>query len=293
MAKKISFLLLLVVFALSHAQKTISLSKFPQDKVMVVAHRGDWRNAPENSVQAVKNAIEMGVNMAEIDLAITKDSVLVLMHDKTIDRTTTGKGKPGDYTLAELKNFYLRDGLGVKTAMKIPTLEEILEVSKGKIFLNLDKGFNYIGLVMPMLEKRNMLDEVLFKGTETYKEFDRKYASIKNKIHYMPIVRLELSEGKGKIDEYEAAYNSYGYEFTVGSDESKLIDFKPLRNKNRRVWVNALWPEHNAGHNDDLYFTNPEVYTWFLDHHVNCIQTDRPANLIQFLKKKGLYYPNK
>lgn len=292
MAKKISFLLWLIFFALSPAQKTISLSKFPQDKVMVIAHRGDWRNAPENSVQAVKNAIDMGVNMAEIDLAITKDSILVLMHDKTIDRTTTGKGKPGDYTLAELKNFYLRDGLGVKTAMKIPTLEEILEVSKGKIFLNLDKGFNYIGLVMPMLEKRNMLDEVLFKGTETYKEFDRKYASIKNKIHYMPIVRLELSEGKGKIDEYEAAYDSYGYEFTVGSDESKLIDFKPLHDKKRRIWVNALWPEHNAGHNDDRYLEDPEVYTWFIKHHVNCIQTDRPASLIQFLKKKGLYYSN-
>lgn len=79
--------------------------------------------------------------MAEIDLALTKDSVLILMHDKTIDRTTTGKGKPSDYTLEEIRQFYLRDGAGHATQMRVPVLEEALLESKGKIFLNLDKDF--------------------------------------------------------------------------------------------------------------------------------------------------------
>ena len=63
------------------------------DHIMVVAHRGDWRNAPENSIQAVLNCIEMGIEIVEIDIRMTKDSQLIVIHDKTLDRTTTGKGK--------------------------------------------------------------------------------------------------------------------------------------------------------------------------------------------------------
>ena len=157
-------LLFAIIFSITiEAQEQFSLKNFPDDKVMVVAHRGNWREAPENSIWSVKKALEYGANMAEIDLTLTKDSVLILMHDKTIDRTTTGKGKPGDYTLEEIKQFYLRDGAGHATRMHIPTLEEVLAVSKGKIFLNLDKGFDYIELVYPMLKKYDMIDEVLFK----------------------------------------------------------------------------------------------------------------------------------
>ena len=68
----------------------------------------------------------MGVDMVEIDLKKTKDGHLVLMHDKTIDRTTTGKGKPEDYTLAELREFFLKGGHGQKTRHKIPTFEEVM-----------------------------------------------------------------------------------------------------------------------------------------------------------------------
>ena len=62
--------------------------------VLVTAHRGDWRNTPENSVQSLKNCINMDVDIVEIDLKKTKDGQLILMYDKTIDRSTTGKGRP-------------------------------------------------------------------------------------------------------------------------------------------------------------------------------------------------------
>ena len=93
-------------------------------EIIVVAHRGDWRHAPENSLQAIQNCIDMGVDMVEIDIRQTKDGHLVLMHDGTIDRTTKGKGKVKSFTLDSLKTFYLLDGLGKPTPHKIPTLEE-------------------------------------------------------------------------------------------------------------------------------------------------------------------------
>ncbi|WP_336702314.1 glycerophosphodiester phosphodiesterase family protein [Chryseobacterium indologenes] len=288
---KLLQLSLLIISSLYFAQqKKISLSAFPDNKVMVVAHRGDWREAPENSVWAVKKAIEKGVDMAEIDLAMTKDSVLILMHDNTIDRTTTGKGKPSDFTLAEIKKLHLRDGLGVETQMSVPTLQEILEVSDGKILLNLDKGFDYIKQVYPLVKKRNMLDQILFKGHESYTEFNRKYDDIKNEIHYMPIIQLGKEEDLKKISEYLKSYKVYGFEFTIGATEKNLIDFKKLKESKVKIWVNSLWPHHNAGNNDDLVLDHPYLYDWYIDKGVNIIQTDRPKELIHYLKSKNLYF---
>ena len=119
----LSMLLCIVFSANAQNKKNLSLKNFPQDKVMVVAHRGDWREAPENSIWAIKKAYEAGANMVEIDLAMTKDSVLILLHDRTLDRTTNGKGSPIDYTLAEIKKLYLKNGHGCPTKMRIPTLE--------------------------------------------------------------------------------------------------------------------------------------------------------------------------
>lgn len=288
------FLILIVFFSeLFFGQSKISLSGFPDDKVMVIAHRADWREAPENSIPAIKKAIEKGVNMVEIDLALTKDNVLILMHDKTIDRTTTGKGSPSDYTIEEIKKLFLRDGLGVPTEMKVPTLSEVLDVTDGKIFINLDKAFDYFDLVYPILKEKKMFDQVLFKGTATYDEFDKKYGKIKDEIHYMPIIRLGSGEGWSKVNGYLKNHKIYGFEFTIGPDENYLINFKEIQKSKIKIWVNSMWPQLCAGHNDDKVFENPDVYNWYPDHHVNMIQTDRPKELINFLKKKNLYFLNK
>ena len=109
--------------------------------IMVVSHRADWRNAPENSLQGIQNCIDMGVDMVEIDLKKTKDGHLVLIHDRTVDRTMNGKGKVEDYTLAELKAMQLKNGVGCKTRHQIPTLEEVMLLCKGKVMVNIDKGY--------------------------------------------------------------------------------------------------------------------------------------------------------
>lgn len=64
--------------------------------VLVLAHRGDWRNAPENSLKAYQNCIDQGIEMIEIDLSMSKDGYIVIMHDVTLGRTTNRKGKVSD-----------------------------------------------------------------------------------------------------------------------------------------------------------------------------------------------------
>jgi glycerophosphoryl diester phosphodiesterase len=76
-------------------------------RVLVAAHRGDWRDAPENSLRAFIDAADLGADIVELDLQKTKDGEIVILHDQTLDRTSKGKGSPSDYTLAELPSVRL------------------------------------------------------------------------------------------------------------------------------------------------------------------------------------------
>ena len=80
--------------------------------VIVASHRGDWRNYPENSLAAIESVIGMGVDIMELDLKLTSDSVLVLCHDRTIDRTTSGKGRVCDITYDSIQRCVLKTGHG-------------------------------------------------------------------------------------------------------------------------------------------------------------------------------------
>ena len=109
----------------TRAERVVSEIHDPASKkVLVASHRGDWRNYPENSLPAIRSAIEMGVDIVEIDLALTSDSVLVLCHDRTIDRTTSGRGLIAEITYDSIRRVNLRAGQNAVTHWKVPTLEE-------------------------------------------------------------------------------------------------------------------------------------------------------------------------
>ena len=95
-------------------------------RVLVVAHRGDWRNAPENSLQAFQNCIDIGVDMIELDLHMSKDSVLFLIHDNTLNRTTNGHG------ILEEMNSSQIDSLRTKQDHPILRMDELARFFDGK-----------------------------------------------------------------------------------------------------------------------------------------------------------------
>ena len=132
MKKVYLFLLLCVCIQLSWGQDRATEIRHTflcgiSSLLIVVALRADRRNAPENSLQGIQNCIDMGVDMVDIDLKKTKDGHLVLMHDKLINRTMNGKGRPEDYTLAELKALRLKNGAGCKTRHLNTTFEDIMK----------------------------------------------------------------------------------------------------------------------------------------------------------------------
>lgn len=113
----------------------LQTEKYP----LVSAHRGgSAKGFPENCIETFERAITFAPAIIETDIAMTKDSVLVLMHDDKLDRTTTGTGFVSDYTYSELQSFYLEDYQKTKTSYKIPTLDEALQWGKGRVVYTLD-----------------------------------------------------------------------------------------------------------------------------------------------------------
>lgn len=251
--------------------------------VMVAAHRAAHNKYPENSLAAVKEAINQGIDIAEIDVRATKDSVLVIMHDATILRTTGQKGKVSDYTYAELQKFPLLFN-GKPTAEKIPTFDEVLKLAKDKILIDIDfkADEDYaMGKTIDAIVAHKMEDQVLFF---LYDHKDAaKVRAINPKIPIMPRVH--------NVDEtYEAlAMGDQGDKFPVlHVDDSFYNDTTMMRvlKKGTRVWINALgkydkMEEKQADSGFDQLRKDAQ--------YANVIQTDHPEKLLAYLRKKGLH----
>jgi glycerophosphoryl diester phosphodiesterase len=111
----------------------------PARRPGVIAHRGVAAEAPENTLPAIKRAIELGCAMAEVDVRYTSDGALVLVHDETLDRTTDGSGRVSEKTLADLRRLDAGRSAGPAfRATRIPTLDEAVRLARGRIQLYLD-----------------------------------------------------------------------------------------------------------------------------------------------------------
>ncbi|MDD3108085.1 MAG: glycerophosphodiester phosphodiesterase family protein [Alistipes sp.] len=107
---------------------------------IISGHRGGMTDGyPENCIETFENTLRAMPSFFEIDPRMTRDSVLVLMHDATLDRTTTGRGAVSDYTYEELLQFNLVDRWGKETSFKIPRVSDVIRWSRGKTILNFDQ----------------------------------------------------------------------------------------------------------------------------------------------------------
>lgn len=123
-------------------------------KKIISGHRGSYlAGYPENAIETFEYVLKHTAAFFEIDPRLTKDSVIVLLHDATLDRTTTGTGKLSDYTWEEVKKFRLKDKDGNVTAYRIPTLQEAIDWARGKTVLNLDKKDVPMPMIAELIKK--------------------------------------------------------------------------------------------------------------------------------------------
>ncbi|HZY10610.1 MAG TPA: glycerophosphodiester phosphodiesterase family protein [Bacteroidota bacterium] len=106
---------------------------------IIVAHRGSSRHAPENTLAAFRQAMDDGADAIELDVHLSKDGQVIVIHDDRLERTTNGHGRVGDYTLDELRQFSSGEWFHKKFfSEKIPTLTEVFELVTGQIGINIE-----------------------------------------------------------------------------------------------------------------------------------------------------------
>ncbi|MFA7744382.1 glycerophosphodiester phosphodiesterase [Salinicoccus roseus] len=161
-------LLLVALLGISNGQDAVSaagknnISQNAAQHTMNIAHRGASGYAPENTMAAFDKALEMKADYIEIDVQLSEDGEVVLMHDGMIDRTTDGSGSVDDYTLEELKQLDAGSWFGPQFAgEQIPTLEEVLDTYRGKIgiLIEIKNASQHPGIeeeIAGALEERNM-----------------------------------------------------------------------------------------------------------------------------------------
>lgn len=272
-------------------QSTQNQKDLFRNKVKVVAHRGDWRNAPENSLAAIQNCIVMGVDMVEIDLHKTKDGTIILMHDKTLDRTSTGKGLIKELDKKSLDSLRLKNGYGMPTTDKIPTLLEALKLCKNKILVFLDKNYECLPDAVKIVKQLKMENQVFYEGKNTYSELETKFGQIIEGINYMPRVSLKSSDDTYLIPFLKQKKES----IFIFSFEEKEINpmkaiIKNIKASQGKIMLTTLWDNTAGGYTDDLAVADPEA-NWgkVINLGADLICTDRPASLINYLKEKGFH----
>ena len=299
--KKISFITLLLAAILplnaaSSADRAEALREklMSGDKssVMVVAHRGDWRYAPENSIAAIRHSIAVGVDVVELDLQLTKDSVLIVMHDGRLERTTTGKGLVKEWTVDSIKTLKLNNGCGIKTMHNVPTLEEALLEAKGRVLINLDKADRYFDLLMPVLEKTGTARQVIMKGAKPADEVLSLYGPYLDEVIYMPVVNLDKPAAGELMTGFMERLRPVAYELVYADDSNSMpLQLRKSLDGKALIWYNTLWDTLCGGHDDDLSLSDTDASFGYLIDTLGAtiIQTDRAEHLLKYLRQRGLH----
>ena len=279
----------------------------PASKYVVVAcHRGDWRNFPENSLLAIESIIKMEADIMELDLKMTKDSVLVLSHDHDVLRCTNfskvfkdepeKSAKISDLTYDEICQLSLKRAHNVVIdSLHMPTLREALECCKDRICVNVDQGYEYYDQVLAITEELGVTDQILIKGKKPIEVIAAHEAAYEHNMMYMPIVDIQKKKGMELFNSYlEQNVVPLAYEVCWQSNDDGVFDdvCQKILAQGSKIWVNTIWASlcGGDGNDDDAAYIcgDPDsVYSQYLEKGVSMIQTDRPELLIGYLEKVG------
>jgi glycerophosphoryl diester phosphodiesterase len=269
--------ILLIVSLFTINESNAQTTKLPlvrhHHKFIVIAHRGDHTNAPENTIAAYKNAIKIGADFIEVDLRTTKDSQLVVMHDATINRMTGINGSIHNITFDSLRKLEVRESKHPEWGNHvIPTFQEVLKLSKRRINIYLD---------FKNASAKSAYNEIVAAGMENnvvvYINNPNQFTDWRNVAPNIPLMislpgTVKTKEAlfqvleKYQTDLLDGNYNEYNVETVAASKE-----------KNIPIWADIQSIDEN-----------PTLWDKALNLSLQGLQTDYPKALIDYLKKKGI-----
>ena len=247
--------------------------------IIVSGHRGGQEKGyPENSLEGFQNVLQQMPAFFEIDPRLTKDSVIVIMHDATLDRTTTGKGLLSDYAWEQLKSVRLTDKEKNVTACSIPTLEEVIKWSKGKTVVNLDKKDVPMEMIVALIKKLHAEDHVMLT---VHNGKQARY-------YYDHFPHIMLSAFTRTMKEYEdmmasgvPCENMIAYVGpTINSENSKIVGL--LHAKGVRCMISVAPTHDKLG----TFAERQKAYLEEINKRPDVIESDIPTEIWKALQLK-------
>ncbi len=223
------------------------------DHVMGIAHRGGAELGPENTLMAFELASELEMDAIELDVHITKDNHIVVIHDYTIDRTTNGTGRVKDFTLDQLKEFdaaYWFSPDGGETfpyrgkGVTVPTLDEVFD-NFSHMRINIDIKQNkpvIVDLILTTVKEYNLSEQVnifSFFGS-VIKQVRRTYPEISNAFTIAETLNFLAFVQQGRIREFDTAGDVFQIPLSINEVfpvASEFIEAAHSQNLMVHVWT--------------------------------------------------------
>jgi glycerophosphoryl diester phosphodiesterase len=242
---------------------------------MVSAHRGGpYPGFPENAIETFANILNYTSTIIELDVAMTKDSVLVLMHDDDLDRTTNGTGKVEEVTYAYIQSLLLEDNDGNLTEFKVPTLKEALLWSKGKALLTVDikKSVPYEKIVAEVRETESEAHAALITYT---------FPAAK-KLHFMaPELMLSVTiRNENEIKRLEETGVPWNRVIAFTGIAERPVEFnRALHDKGIFTILGVL-----GNLDKSAEARGDQIYATFVQNGADILATDRPIEAAAAIK---------
>lgn len=295
--KKATFLMLILILsvtilapcasALDSAETVKSLSD-GGEKIICIAHRGDWHSFPENSAEAVNAALDY--DAVSVDVKLSSDGSPVLMADETVDRMCVNSedkpvsGTVSSFTLAQLGEMYLREGNGGtdknRTDCRIPELKKVFEISNGRTAIVVNVGEGDFKTVYDYVKSLGKLGETVFRiNTKTKKivELTKDLDGINVLGNYQGnIIFLATSAVK-------ECFSNGIYTIEMGSTNGNGVLYDNFLMKrfvgNKRAMVSMV--NGRCGKRAD----NETGWDDLISRGYSVVETDFPAELTEYIKK--------
>ena len=240
-------------------------------RVVAIAHRGEHLIHPENTIPAFEEAIRLGADFIEVDVRTTADGKLVLSHDGKVDRRTNGKGEVSKMTFDEIRALDAGMKSGPKFAgTMVPTFDEALELARGKIGIYVDVKQASAKDLVTHIDGHGMTDHVvIYAGLGLSKEIQE----LNPKLKVMP-----ESDSVGTVKTLIEVLHPKVIAFSAHDWKPEII--KLAKEAQAEVYVDRM------GSTDA-----PAGWQSAIDEGADGIQTDRPGELVRYLREKGYKKP--
>lgn len=263
-----------------------------RSRVIVLAHRACWGPAPEVSIAAIEHCTDVGADAVEIDVRKSRDGVLVLMHDDSVDRTTNGKGAIADMAAADIRRLRLRAGAGGPdaplTAEHVPTLEDGLRAARrAGLLVNVHLKMPVESEVAALVKRLSMVGQVTTWVTTAPDDAGLIASPLRGVIGIIPAINdcglgypapcwpSEVHSLEGYAPIHPVAFF---LDFRQTHDFIQAIASSP-RPAGTRIFVETL------NRVDKLPAEQRHAeWRWLLENGVGVIMTDQAGDLLELLR---------